>query len=81
MRFLLVLRRVLFRAAVGGNYKARSLVIIQMTDASILLRMSEHYETLTIANRKALALFRSELRQFSLNGPISTRKSAFASAQ
>jgi hypothetical protein len=30
-----------------------------MTEASILLRISEHYETLTIANRKALALFRS----------------------
>lgn len=52
-----------------------------MTETIILLRMSEHLENLTIANRKALALFRTELRQFCLNGPISTRKSAFASAQ
>ena len=51
-----------------------------MMEADILQRMTEHYESLIIANRKALALFRSELRQFTLSGTTAC-KSAFASEQ
>lgn len=59
-----------------------------MAEAALLQRMSEHFESLIIANRKALALFRSELRQLSSLPPVPTAlptalpsKSAFASGQ